>query len=284
MEGAHLILWGLFKKVFVADNVAILVDRVFDQAHPSGFSSLIGAYSFALQLFCDFSGYTDMARGCAKCLGLELSENFRHPYLAVSPSDFWQRWHMTLSTWLRDYVFRSLGGAFRSPLLAYRNLAITMILAGLWHGASWTYIFWGAYWAVLLVGHRVLQPVMKRRGQWFRRYMPKSTRKLVKIVVTAHLVCFGWLVFRAESLTKAWTLAVALLRWQGATDLSLATPLLRFGALYLVMELVFVLLGVGSTRRLSRPLIWLRPVFYALLIYFTAFYGAGSQAFIYAQF
>jgi len=284
LEGMHLILWGLFKKVFVADNIALLVNQVFGKAEPSGFEALIGAYGFALQIFCDFSGYTDLARGCAKCLGIELSENFRQPYLALSPSDFWQRWHITLSTWLRDYIFLPLGGAFKSLPNAYRNLAITMTLAGLWHGASWTFVLWGVYWALLLIGHRILQPVMKHNGGWFRHHLPKTARKTIKILVTAQLVCFGWLLFRSESLGQVWTMTTSLLQWQGAVDLSLLLPLLKFGGLYLLVETALMTVGIESVYRLPRSLVWIKTIVYAVLFYFTAFYGSGAETFIYAQF
>ncbi len=284
VEGAHLIFWGLFKKVFVADNIAILVNQIFSAPEHSGFGVMIGAYAFAIQLFCDFSGYTDIARGCAKCLGLELSENFRQPYLATSPSDFWQRWHITLSTWLRDYIFLPLGGAFKSLPNAYRNLAITMVLAGLWHGASWTFVLWGCWWAILLVGHRILQPVMKSNGAWFRRVLSKNARKFFKILVTVQLVCLGWILFRAGSLSQFWAMITALFEWKGTADWSLFMPLVKFGGLYLAVELVLISSKIESLYRLRWAPVTARTALYAVLFYFLAFYGSGSGTFIYAQF
>jgi alginate O-acetyltransferase complex protein AlgI len=284
LEGSHLIFWGFFKKVFVADNIARLVDHLFGTANPTGFGVLLGSYSFALQIFCDFSGYTDIARGCAKCLGIELSENFRQPYLAQSPSDFWQRWHITLSTWLRDYVFLPLGGAFKSLSKAYRNLAITMIIAGLWHGASWTFVLWGAYWTFLLVGHRILQPKMKRSGKLLTWRFPKSLRKGTKILVTSQLVCIGWLVFRSESLSQLWIMVSCLFCWKGSTEFSLLLPLAKFGGFYLLIEVTLLIARSESLRHLTRPVLLSRAIIYGLMFYCLAFYGSSTESFIYAQF
>ncbi len=284
LEGVHLIFWGLFKKVFVADNIARLVNQIFSASDYTGFAVSVGAYAFALQLFCDFSGYTDIARGCAKCLGLELSENFRQPYLATSPSDFWQRWHITLSTWLRDYIFLPLGGAFRSLPNAYRNLAITMVLAGLWHGASWNYVLWGGYWGLLLVGHRILQPVMKSSGAGFRKVLSKKVRKVIKIVVTSALICLGWILFRSETLPQAWSMFEALATWRGTADFGLVMPLVRFGGLYLALEAILIATKTDNLYRLRYLPSVIKTALYAVLLYFLAFYGSASGTFIYAQF
>ena len=143
-RGRYLIFWGLTKKVVVADNLGPIVKDLFDRWQTiDGGLALLAVYAFAFQIYCDFSGYTDAARGISKCLGFELALNFNLPYFATSPKDFWARWHISLSTWLRDYLYIPLGGGRGGRALLYRNLMLTMIIGGLWHGAAWTFVAWG---------------------------------------------------------------------------------------------------------------------------------------------
>ncbi|MEO8003698.1 MAG: MBOAT family O-acyltransferase [Betaproteobacteria bacterium] len=197
LAGGWLFLWGLYKKIVIADNLAPFVQSVF--SNPSGASSaeLIAAVvAFAFQIYCDFSGYSDMARGIARMLGFDILLNFNLPYLARTPSEFWARWHISLSTWLRDYLYVSLGGNRRGALLTYRNLMITMLLGGLWHGAAWTFILWGAFHGAILVVYRKLGV-----DAWLeRRQGHAAIRRLQDVVLTGImfcLVCAGWLLFRA---------------------------------------------------------------------------------------
>ncbi|MGE3818962.1 MAG: MBOAT family protein, partial [Isosphaeraceae bacterium] len=200
-EGSYLIFWGLTKKVVVADNLATVVNELFGRWETiDGGLALLAVYGFAFQIYCDFSGYTDAARGIAKCLGFELALNFNLPYLSANPREFWQRWHISLSTWLRDYLYIPLGGSRGGPLRVYRNLMLTMIIGGLWHGAAWTFVLWGFYQGLLLVGHRMAQP-------WLDLVKPtdlvdRACWRALRVVVTFHLVCFGWLLFRAESMAQ----------------------------------------------------------------------------------
>ena len=144
-QGIWRIFWGLFKKVVIADNLSSLVDPVFAWNTPlSGGLVLVSLYAFAFQIYCDFSGYSDMAKGLASVLGFKLMWNFKRPYFALNPKEFWSRWHISLSTWLRDYVYISFGGNRHGSFHTYRNLMLTMLLGGLWHGAAWTFVFWGA--------------------------------------------------------------------------------------------------------------------------------------------
>ena len=147
--GLGLMLWGFFKKIVVADNAAFIANRVFGLAHPSYPVLWAGVLAFAVQIYADFSGYTDIARGSARLLGIELMRNFDHPYIATSPADFWRRWHISLSTWLRDFIYIPLGGSRASVARASFNLMATFALSGLWHGASWNYVIWGIYWGAL---------------------------------------------------------------------------------------------------------------------------------------
>src|SRR6478672_1756399 len=149
-----LMLWGYFKKVVIADNAAIVVNKIFAVQGLSFPVVWAGVFAFAVQIYADFSGYTDIARGTARLLGIDLMVNFNHPYLATSPADFWRRWHISLSTWLRDFIYIPLGGSRGSRWLNYRNLVITFIIGGLWHGAAWGYILWGVAHGLMLVIHR----------------------------------------------------------------------------------------------------------------------------------
>src|SRR5882724_4541117 len=146
VSGGWLIVWGLWKKIVIADNLARIVDPIFaGSATVAALPAYLGAVAFAFQIYCDFSAYSDIARGVARLLGFELMLNFNLPYFATNPSDFWRRWHISLSNWLRDYLYIPLGGSRGGEARTYRNLGLTMLLGGLWHGAAWNYIWWGAY-------------------------------------------------------------------------------------------------------------------------------------------
>ncbi len=193
-EGLWLIAWGFFQKIFVADNLAPIASHVFAlDAHLTGVNVLLGTYAFAFQIFGDFAGYSNIARGTSKLMGIELIENFRFPYLVLTPQAFWRHWHISLSTWLRDYLYRPLGGSRGTAWQTRRNLLITMLLGGLWHGAAWTFILWGLYQGLLLILYRP-----------FERAFAGLSRpgRFAAWLVMFHLTCYGWLIFRAPSLSK----------------------------------------------------------------------------------
>jgi D-alanyl-lipoteichoic acid acyltransferase DltB (MBOAT superfamily) len=206
-EGLYYILNGLFRKVVIGDNMASVANAIFaaDVSTLSGLECLVGVYAFAFQIYADFSGYSSIAQGLAKWMGIDLMTNFRMPYFAVSPSDFWRRWHISLSTWLRDYVYISLGGNRGGRLLIYRNLMITMLLGGLWHGANWTFVAWGAFHGVLLCGYRMLAGE-KDAGE--ARAHP--LRSLASAFVMFQFVAIGWLLFRADTIGQAWRMFVKI--------------------------------------------------------------------------
>lgn len=190
-----LIALGYVKKVAVADNLAAIVEPVFDATVAQGFwDTLLAVYAFAMQIYCDFSGYTDIAIGCALLLGFRFPKNFNYPYVAESIQDFWRRWHMTLSRWLRDYLYISLGGNRKGPSRTLSNLMLTMLLGGLWHGASWNFVIWGGLHGLYLAIERV---VHKRWPGW---NTSARTPRLLRIFITFHLVCFAWIFFRAHDL------------------------------------------------------------------------------------
>jgi D-alanyl-lipoteichoic acid acyltransferase DltB (MBOAT superfamily) len=198
-EGLYHILLGLFKKVVIGDNMATLVNVVFaaDAAKLSGPDCLAAIFAFTWQIYADFSGYSSIAQGLAKWMSIDLMTNFRMPYMALDPSDFWRRWHIGLSTWLRDYLYISLGGNRGGPWLTYRNLLITMILGGIWHGANWTFVLWGLYHGLLLCSYRLLRgegtAAPQLMGAWSSAW---------RLVLMFNLVAIGWLLFRAESVTQ----------------------------------------------------------------------------------
>jgi D-alanyl-lipoteichoic acid acyltransferase DltB (MBOAT superfamily) len=205
----ELIVLGLAKKVVVANYLAVqLVDPVFDSPGlHGGLGALLAVYGYAAQIYCDFSGYTDIAIGSALLLGYRFPENFRSPYLASSPQDFWRRWHVSLSTWLRDYLFIPLGGSHGGRVRTLFNLALTMVLGGLWHGAAWTFVAWGALHGAALVVHRLWSG---SQAGWIRAVRGWRGWPVAARLLTFHLVCAGWILFRAPTFGAAGELFAAL--------------------------------------------------------------------------
>ncbi|MFO1056673.1 MAG: MBOAT family protein [Dongiaceae bacterium] len=199
-EGVWLILLGYFLKIVVADNLSGMVNAIFAEPAPtSDAEALLGIYGFAFQILGDFSGYSSIAIGVARLLGFRLPPNFAHPYLVTSPRDFWRNWHISLSTWLRDYVYVSLGGNRGGTARTCRNLMITMLLGGLWHGAAWTFVLWGAFQGALLVLQRLAAPLWPARAP---SAAGGPALRLLAILAMFHLTCFGWLIFRASSVPQ----------------------------------------------------------------------------------
>ncbi len=279
-QGGWLILKGLFKKVVIADNLAPVVDGLFSLSQPTGGEVLIGVYAFAFQIYGDFSGYTDMARGIAKWMGYDLMLNFRLPYFATSPSDFWQRWHISLSSWLRDYLYIPLGGNRRGEFRTNVNLMLTMLLGGLWHGAAWNFVLWGAFHGLLLMAFRPFEKTMLGVCR-----VKGTLAWALAVGVMFHLVCYSWLLFRAESLEQIAHMTRALLSdwsmtetaWRGAWALLiLAGPLMT-------MQLAQELTGnLNLVRHLSVPS---RSIIYAaVMLAILALGNFGGQDFVYFQF
>ena len=195
-DGLSLFLVGLFKKLALANYLSFYVENIYANPKTQSAPALILAtFAFAWQIFFDFSGYTDMARGVARLLGFNLILNFNNPYLATGLGDFWSRWHISLSSWFRDYVYIPLGGNRGGSLLTYRNLFITFLISGIWHGAAWTFMIWGMLHAIGVIVTRELE-----RSEFYRERVPKLAKQLGVFV----FVCFAWIFFRAESLTDAW--------------------------------------------------------------------------------
>ncbi|MEL7532288.1 MAG: MBOAT family O-acyltransferase [Bacteroidota bacterium] len=199
-SGIKLMLWGFFKKLVVADRLALYVDEIYAQPEEfSGLSLLLATVLFSFMIYCDFSAYSDIAIGTARCMGYDLMENFRRPYFASSISDFWRRWHISLSTWFRDYLYIPLGGNRVSVARWYLNLLIVFIVSGLWHGANWTFVLWGALHGFYLVLSLVLRPFRERLA----KALPSSLYKGISILVTYILVLIAWVFFRANNIEDA---------------------------------------------------------------------------------
>ncbi len=212
-DGCMLILSGLFRKCVIADSCAQLANAAFDgKMGRSGWVTVLGAYAFAFQIYGDFSGYSDIARGSAQLFGFHFMVNFRQPYLATSLQDFWRRWHISLSTWLRDYLYIPLGGNRSSPLRTYINILLTMLIGGLWHGASWNFVLWGGLHGGVLAAERKfdIRTPQSMLLRWFTRF------------AVFNLVCFAWIFFRAPTLHASFAMLAALGDWQRTPNLSAA--------------------------------------------------------------
>ena len=284
-SGLLLIGWGLVEKIVIADTLALPVNRIFEQPDPTGPEVYVGTVAFAFQILGDFAGYTDIARGVARTLGFELMLNFNLPYFAMNPADFWRRWHISLSTWLRDYLYIPLGGNKHGPLRTYRNLMLTMTLGGLWHGAAWNFILWGIYHGTLLAFHRLVSG---------GRTLPESaaapagisrTLALAKVLGMFQLTLLGWLLFRAKSLGHIGVLTDALTRnwdsWQSAVSVAkYSAPWILLMLLHQLWE--FLSRSSDPAARLKWPF---RAAYFGLCVWSTwIFNRSGSSPFIYFQF
>ncbi|MEO1524576.1 MAG: MBOAT family O-acyltransferase [Planctomycetota bacterium] len=278
-SGTWLIAKGLFKKAVIADNLAPVADTAFAAEQPSAGLVLIGVYAFAFQIYGDFSGYTDIARGVGRMLGYSLSLNFRLPYLATNPSDFWQRWHISLSSWLRDYLYIPLGGNRHGTLSTYRNLMLTMLLGGLWHGAAWNFVIWGLFHGAILIGHRWLlqnAPLIETLG--------RSTY-VFRVLFMFHLTCLGWLIFRVESFGHLTSMLSGLTDWVTLTQ-NEAEMAWKVALLSLPVMALHVCKQATGDLNFETNLSWLpRTAIYGTVAFGILTLGAfGNQAFLYFQF
>jgi alginate O-acetyltransferase complex protein AlgI len=284
-RASTLILAGLFKKVVVANALAQrLVDPVFED--PAAYAApdvLLGVYGYAVQIYCDFSAYSDIAIGVALLLGIRFPVNFNAPYLATSFRGFWQRWHISLSTWLRDYLYIPLGGSRCSRWCGARNLFITFLLGGLWHGAQWRFVAWGALHGVYLAGERALAGLLPGGDAPPKGRVLPAVCRLVGGVVVFHLVCLSWVFFRSESFADAWVLLGQLCVWRPAT--------LWTGSVLGVLAVGFASQGLDGGRMapvwdwLNRQSFLLHGGLVALIL--TIILGLGPRGvapFIYFQF
>ncbi len=281
-DGLRLILVGFFKKIFVADNCALLANYAFNpQTTLNGYWALMGVVAFAFQIYSDFSGYTDIARGSAKLLGIDLMENFRFPYFSRTPSEFWGRWHISLSTWFRDYLYIPLGGNRGARWETLRNLAIVMVLAGLWHGANWVFVLWGAYHGALLILYQVLPPLNRLSGQ----DGPWTWRDVAVVPLMLVFTLVGWAIFRSPSVAHLGAWFGALGNWDAATGLSWESSSIWLLIHILPLILLQVLAWKYRDEATLTHVPWLaRGLVYTVMILLIVSSGEQDKDFIYFQF
>lgn len=276
--GLRLLLVGAFKKLFVADNCALLANYAFaPDTDLNAPWAVLGVLAFAFQIYGDFSGYTDLARGSARLLGIELSTNFRFPYLATGPSDFWQRWHITLSSWFRDYVYIPLGGNRSGAMRTILNLWITMVLAGLWHGASWTFVLWGGYHAALLTAYRAVPGLAALENA------TGAGRRSLAVALMFVLTLVGWAIFRARDMTQLAAWFGGLANFSPGEPWHLPACWLALHALPLLL-LQAATLPARDEAELSRLPQWARGIVFFILFGAVASSVSTEQEFIYFQF
>lgn len=287
-EGLQQILWGILKKVVIADNCAFLVNDIFlESSNLGGGILILGVFLFAIQIYCDFSGYSDVAIGTAKLFGFKLKVNFRFPYFSNGISEFWKRWHISLSTWFRDYVYIPLGGSKKGLGIHIRNVLIVFLVSGLWHGAKLTYVFWGAGHALLF-----LPSLFLNKTQVYKNLIKNKIVLFIKGVSTFICVVFLWVFFRAESLSHAFSYINTMLE----TDL--ASIKMAYSYLYWNdgIQIIFILLVFGLLEFIQRksgnvfkiPLLKNNLTFrwcaYYTVVFSIMFLAAKQQEFIYFQF
>ncbi len=288
--GIHWIVWGLFKKLVIADNISPIVTSVYSSPEEHGWFTLICAtYLFAFQIYCDFSGYCDIAIGSARSIGIKLSTNFRNPYIAKSIREFWERWHITLSHWFRDYVYRPLIKSFKdknnTETKAYRYLVLTFILSGFWHGAAWTFLAWG-----LLHGFYRLVEIYLGETFW----NPKTRfRQLLNMLIIFNLVCLAWIFFRSESLTDALTIYKSIFTLQGSLENDWVFLKKLMGDSFLLIISSLFALNLGDYLISKKELVntyWKSTSFFhyiyliSLSLIIVIFGAKGASPFIYFQF
>ena len=287
--GLVRMLWGFFKKVVIADRLAIYVNAVYNSPDQhSGASILLATYFFAFQIYCDFSGYSDIAIGAAQVMGFDLMENFRSPYFSKSVAEFWRRWHISLSTWFRDYVYIPLGGNRSSTGRWYYNLMITFLISGLWHGANWTFVIWGMLHGIYLVfslwSQKYLEKIEGATG--WRKESPLNN--YLRIFITFHLVLFGWIFFRANTLSEALILIRRIFNNFGSIEtVFIPNQNILLSIVFIVFLLVHeqMLKEAALDEILLRQTTWARWTYYVSVTVLIFWFGVfTNNQFIYFQF
>ena len=296
-SGLRIMLIGFFKKVVVADLLATYVNAVYNDApNATGLGVLIATMLFAVQIYCDFAGYTDIAIGCAKIMGIDLMQNFNRPYIAESIQDFWRRWHISLSTWFKDYIYIPLGGSRCSRWVSMRNVMIVFAVSGLWHGAAWTFVIWGVLHGLYQVVGKLLKPLREKVLDGMHVARDGKGLQMFRRLVTFGLVCFAWIFFRANSMADAMLLIRKLFTDWSLTGTYFSATMDHIG-LTMVAGLtsllsIFIMNRMDINQlRLSREGDGAVPVFrYAYVVWVIAIAwllllaGDGASSFIYFQF
>jgi alginate O-acetyltransferase complex protein AlgI len=285
-EGSQIFLFGLIKKIIIADRLAVCVDAVFASPKSySGLSIFLAVIAYSIQIYCDFSGYSDMAIGIAKTLGYDLCKNFDMPYLSRNPTEFWQRWHISLSAWLRDYLYIPLGGNRKGKTRTKINLMLTMLLGGLWHGANWQMVFWGMLHGGALVVHKTFYEQVKLRGIHLHNKTAKQVVSAVSMIGMYLFTCLCWVFFRAQSFSDAIVILTRIVTNASG---------IRY---YFVFTFVFAaIIGIATTIASIRnhghgyyPILntdrfWPKVALILVVLLTLMFFYAGDTAFIYFQF
>ncbi len=289
VDGLRQILWGLFKKIVIADNCATYVNQIFGSYESqSGSTLLLGAILFAFQIYSDFSGYSDIALGTARLFGIELLRNFAFPYFSRDIAEFWRRWHMSLTTWFRDYLYIPLGGSRGGKWQAIRNTFIIFLVSGFWHGANWTFIAWGAFHALLFLPLLLLQKNRKNTNSVSEGRLLPNLKELMQMTSTFLLVVIGWIFFRAESIADSFHYIGKIF------DRSLfSIPVLNNREFYVpIFTNIFILVIVEWIQRNKKHGLELSSLnshvikfsFYIFLIALIFWFGGKPETFIYFQF
>ena len=285
--GISLMAIGFFKKMFFADNIAPMANEIFNAPYGlESFSVMLGAIAFGVQIYCDFSGYSDIAIGAATILGFHIPANFNKPYFAVSPVDFWRRWHISLSTWLRDYLYIPLGGNRKGNSRTYVNLITVMFLGGLWHGASWNFVIWGLMHGVYLVVQKLITnkfPSLKNS-----KFLKTRTGKIISILTTQYFIFMTWLAFRVEDLDALSYVLYKYVIWDFATNATL--QIISHNIIPITLIIGFFILNYISYRKnivksLSEMKImhW-TIILFGIMILILFFYDLSPEEFIYFRF
>jgi D-alanyl-lipoteichoic acid acyltransferase DltB (MBOAT superfamily) len=283
--------WGLFKKIVIADNVADFVKLVYGTPRQyNGTAFMLATTLFAIQIYCDFSGYTDMALGLARMMGYDLRINFRQPYFSRSVGEFWHRWHISLSTWFRDYVYIPLGGNRVKLPRYYFNVLVTFAISGLWHGANWTFVVWGFLHGFYLIAAQIIGPYAARVSRALHLDRLPRLVSAAKMIVTFGVVTFAWIFFRANNLGDAWYIVRHLLSWHFDPSMLMSSGFTRATAPFLLLfTIAMFVVEWWIAHPAQTPKLWSSPAFRALAynvcVYCTIFFGFfGHRDFIYFQF
>jgi D-alanyl-lipoteichoic acid acyltransferase DltB (MBOAT superfamily) len=267
-------------KVFVADNLAFIVDEVFAMESFTQASTIIGSYAFAFQIYGDFAGYTFIAIGVARLMGFRLMTNFLYPYFVTNPSDFWKNWHISLSSWLKDYLYIPLGGNRMGKYLTLRNLMITMILGGLWHGAAWNFVLWGLFHGLILILFKLYSDKNKKES-----YLKRGVGFWIKVFLFFQVTCLAWLLFRVESIPQLGEMLNSLLEFKALSQLEI--NFIRQVIFYTFIPIVVMFFQFkydsGNYIDSFHPIA--RVVLYIIMFYAIFSFGEfGAKEFIYFQF
>lgn len=285
VEGMRQILWGLFKKVVIADNIAALVAPVFDNYQEYSASTLLlGAFYFTIQIYCDFSGYSDMATGIARLFGIRLLPNFSTPYFSRNVAEFWRRWHISLNTWFRDYIYIPLGGNRVSRFVTIRNTMIIFAVCGFWHGASWTFVVWGIYHGLLFIPLVLTGGNKRYKGVICEYSVVPSMREIGGVIMTFIAVMFGWILFRSETISQG----VGYIC--GIFDVSVFSipDFINIKVLVLTISM-FVVEWFGRKHEFAFNVqairsAWVRRGIYLFVLLLIFMFGRTSESFIYFNF